>query len=250
MWFVRSYLAAGYCSESVRASSSFSSSSPSAPAWDGRSWSASRPASAASAWSFSRAFSDCSPSAISREKLSRRALYGLVLGFAAVALLVWSVNHALFPELVPLGQLGRFACVWGVAFAFFFTLLEARHREMPKFACWLGRRSYPIYLLHPLALLLLSSTGWPAWAFMPSLFGLTLAARGPDPCLHRAAGNRFRAAARKAPRDVGAVSRCHSLAARGLMRFDVRGQHGPLFPPTTQRLHFQLGPFTMEGAAF
>jgi peptidoglycan/LPS O-acetylase OafA/YrhL len=61
-----------------------------------------------------------------------------------------------------------------LAFSFFVCLVEARHRRMPKVACWLGRHSYPIYLLHPFILVLLTPTGWPVWAFMPCLVGCTL----------------------------------------------------------------------------
>jgi peptidoglycan/LPS O-acetylase OafA/YrhL len=107
-------------------------------------------------------------------QLGRRLLYGLLTSLAATLVLVWAVNHALFPSSVTTGQLGRVACLWGLAFGFFLCLLEARHRQMPKVACWLGRHSYPIYLLHPFILVLLTPTGWPVWAFMPSLVVCTL----------------------------------------------------------------------------
>ena len=62
----------------------------------------------------------------------------------------------------------------GLGFGSFVGLLAARGREMPRVACWLGRRSYPIYLVHPFVLLLLSSTSLSAWAFVPCLVGFTL----------------------------------------------------------------------------
>jgi peptidoglycan/LPS O-acetylase OafA/YrhL len=107
-------------------------------------------------------------------QLGRRWLYGLLTSLAATVVLVWAVNHALFPSDVTPGQLGRMACLWGLAFSFFVCLLEARHRRMPKVACWLGRHSYPIYLLHPFVLVLLTPTGWSVWAFLPCLVGFTL----------------------------------------------------------------------------
>ena len=107
-------------------------------------------------------------------RIGRGALYGLVAGLAAAVLLIWGVNHLLFPEQITYVALGRFAGVWGLAFAFFLGLLALRHRRMPALPCWVGRRSYPIYLLHPVVLLVLSPTGWPAWAFMPCLVGATL----------------------------------------------------------------------------
>jgi peptidoglycan/LPS O-acetylase OafA/YrhL len=108
-------------------------------------------------------------------KLSRRALYGLVAGWFAGAVVVWAVNHARFPEAATAGQLARFGCLWGLAFGFFFGLVELRRRPMPGALCWLGRHCYPVYLLHPLVLILLIPTGWPVAAFMACLVAATLA---------------------------------------------------------------------------
>jgi peptidoglycan/LPS O-acetylase OafA/YrhL len=105
---------------------------------------------------------------------SRRVLYTWVSLLGASVVLVWGVNYLLFPMATTTKQLVKFSLIWGLAFASFLFLLEARHRPTPTFAAWLGRRSYPIYLLHPFVLVVLSSTGWSALWFMPSLIGLTL----------------------------------------------------------------------------
>jgi len=106
-------------------------------------------------------------------RLRRGTFYGLVSGLFAAVVLTWAVSYARFPsDTTPL-QLARFACLWGPAFALFLGLLEARHRRMPRAACWLGERSYPIYLLHPFVIVLIPK-GWPAWAFVPCLVVSTL----------------------------------------------------------------------------
>src|SRR5262249_12857933 len=46
-------------------------------------------------------------------RVGRGAFYGLLSGLFAVTLLVWSVNHALFPAVATLGQLGRAGVVMG-----------------------------------------------------------------------------------------------------------------------------------------
>jgi peptidoglycan/LPS O-acetylase OafA/YrhL len=137
-------------------------------------------------------------------RIGRRSLYGLLAAMAGAVLLGWGVNHALFPSEVRFGHLGRIALIWGLAFGFFVFLLEARRRPMPKLACWLGRRSYPIYLLHPFVLTFVP-TSLPAWAFMPCLLAgaLLLAALAhrlvelPGIALGRRIEKRFKPAARE-----------------------------------------------------
>lgn len=107
-------------------------------------------------------------------KVTRRVFYGLISGLAGVLFLVWCVNHLLYPSVATPGQLMRSVIISVVGFGAFIWLLETRGRPLPALACWLGRRSYPIYLLHPLVLILLSPTHLPAWAFMPCLIGATL----------------------------------------------------------------------------
>lgn len=106
-------------------------------------------------------------------QLTRRTYYGLLGGLAATALAIWGVNHALYPAVATYAQLLRAGMIGLLGYGAFVGLLEARGRSMPVVACWLGRRSYPTYLLHPFVLLLLPS-GWPAWLFMPCLVGGTL----------------------------------------------------------------------------
>ena len=106
-------------------------------------------------------------------RVGRAAFYGALGTLAASIVLVWSVNRLLFPADVSPTELARVAGLGGLAVAFFLALLEARHRRMPAVACWLGRRSYPIYLLHPFVVLLVPIS-WPAWVFMPCLVAGTL----------------------------------------------------------------------------
>jgi peptidoglycan/LPS O-acetylase OafA/YrhL len=104
-------------------------------------------------------------------RMSRRAFYGLLAGLFGVMFFVWGVNHHLYPAVATHGQLIRIVVVGGVGYGAFVWLLELRGRTMPWPACWLGRRSYPIYLVHPFVLLLLTHTDWPTWAFLPCLIG-------------------------------------------------------------------------------
>ncbi len=107
-------------------------------------------------------------------RMSRRTFYGLVAGLVGVVAVVWAVNHAHFPAAVTAANLGRMALLGGLAAVFFFGLMELRHRQMPAVACWLGRRSYPIYLLHPLAMALLAGFDWSPWAYLPAMVCATL----------------------------------------------------------------------------
>ncbi len=106
--------------------------------------------------------------------LSRAVFYSLLGGLWSAVLLIWSVNHALYPSIATSGQLMRGLITGTIGFGAFVFLLEARQRPMPKVLCWLGRRSYPIYLLHPFVLLLLTPGHFPAWALMPCLLSFTL----------------------------------------------------------------------------
>ncbi len=103
-----------------------------------------------------------------------RMLSVWVLAQASILAVVWSINHLLFPEQITTACLREQACTWGIAYLCFFLLLAARQHTMPPLACWLGRISYSVYLLHPLVLLVLARTHWPAWVFLPALLAGTL----------------------------------------------------------------------------
>ena len=105
---------------------------------------------------------------------SHKDVRNCLLGLGMALLIVWGVNCALFPVLSPSEKLGRLLCIWVPAYGFFFALVALRHRQMPKALCWLGRRSYPIYLLHPFVLLVLPAIASP-WVFMTSLLAFTVA---------------------------------------------------------------------------
>ena len=107
-------------------------------------------------------------------RMSRAMFYGLLGGLFAVTLTVWGVNHLLFPEATTVAQLLRWVTSLGLATGGFVGLMELRNRSMPRVAVWFGRRSYPIYLVHPFVLLLLVPTGWSAWFVLPAAIALTL----------------------------------------------------------------------------
>jgi peptidoglycan/LPS O-acetylase OafA/YrhL len=109
-------------------------------------------------------------------QLSRRMLYSFVGVLAMSSALVWARNHALYPSRVTLLDGLNFGRIWLVGVAAFLFLTEVRRRRMPRVACWLGRRSYPIYLLHPLVISL-SLPIVQQWTFVPCvIFGTLLLA--------------------------------------------------------------------------
>ncbi len=107
-------------------------------------------------------------------RIGRKEFYATVGGVFASVMIVWSIHNVLFPTAATYGQLLRYTALMGLAYGSFTVLLELRNSNMPRTACWLGRRSYPIYLVHPFVLLLLNPTHWPVWVLIPCLFVATL----------------------------------------------------------------------------
>jgi len=107
-------------------------------------------------------------------RISRRAFYGLAAAFLGVVAGMWIANRLMFPELVTTWHFLRCAILAALACSLFAFALENRAWTLPKFAGWLGRRSYPIYLVHPFVLVLLAPLDWPWWAALPIIFGATL----------------------------------------------------------------------------
>jgi peptidoglycan/LPS O-acetylase OafA/YrhL len=109
-------------------------------------------------------------------RLNCANFYGLVGALTGAVLLIWSVNRVYFPTVVTLHNLVTFGLVWAAAFALFAIAVELRHRSMPRWMCWLGRRSYPIYLLHPFVIALMANAALSAKSYMSILMMGTLAA--------------------------------------------------------------------------
>jgi peptidoglycan/LPS O-acetylase OafA/YrhL len=87
---------------------------------------------------------------------------------------IWAVNHALFPSEITPACWRELASSWGVAYACFFLLLAARRQCFQPVACWLGRISYSVYLLHPFVLVTVYLANCPSWLFLPTFLGGTL----------------------------------------------------------------------------
>ena len=101
--------------------------------------------------------------------LRRQVFIMFVLGQAILFVAVWWVNHLCLPERMTVECLWELVCTWGIACACFLLLLGARRWAMPQSACWLGRISYSVYLLHPFVLVVLTPMQLQAWAFLPAL---------------------------------------------------------------------------------
>lgn len=108
------------------------------------------------------------------QRMTRATFYGLLAGMFAVTLTVWGANRLSFPEATTVAQLLRWLTILAVATGGFVGLMELRHRPMPRVALWFGRRSYPIYLVHPFVLVLLVPTGWSTGIVLPTAIALSL----------------------------------------------------------------------------
>lgn len=107
-------------------------------------------------------------------RVGRRPFYAFVVAQPAALVCVWAAHLLWLPDHANTPLLWTMLCNWGLAYVCFLGLLELRHRRMPAAVAWAGRVSYPVYLLHPLVLLLLAPLALPAWAHLPALFALSL----------------------------------------------------------------------------
>lgn len=114
-------------------------------------------------------------------EIGRRQFYGLMACAGGMLLGIWVLNNQLYPAVATPHQLFRCTVLNGLGYGLFFLLLEMRHRTMPAALTWIGRRSYPLYLLHPFALIVIQWAGgtrdWPVSVTMATLLvaSLTLA---------------------------------------------------------------------------
>jgi peptidoglycan/LPS O-acetylase OafA/YrhL len=107
-------------------------------------------------------------------RIGRRGFLTLVLAHVGGVAAVWLVNHTLLPERMTSACLRECATMWGTAYACFFLLLALRNRRLPDVACWLGRISYSVYLLHGMVIMLLLMMGWSWWVTLPVALAATL----------------------------------------------------------------------------
>ncbi|MBA4064416.1 MAG: hypothetical protein C0501_12030 [Isosphaera sp.] len=109
--------------------------------------------------------------------IRRATFYRLLAGWVAAVGVVWWAHFRAFPGAGPIlwPVVAHFACRYAIGGGVFLLLLELRRRRMPRVVCWAGERSYPLYLLHCLVLILLLQSSLPGWAFVPCLVAGSLA---------------------------------------------------------------------------
>lgn len=107
-------------------------------------------------------------------RLGLAAMAAVVLGHFAVVGVVWSVNRALFPGSTSVRVLYETAWTWGLTYACFFGVASVPSRFLPGAACWVGRISYSVYLLHPFVLAALLPTTGGNWLYLLAALASTL----------------------------------------------------------------------------
>jgi peptidoglycan/LPS O-acetylase OafA/YrhL len=107
-------------------------------------------------------------------KMSRAGFYTLAAGVLGVVLFRWTFNRFYFPTSESAAGLLRWTATLGLAGGAFILLLETPPHRLPRVGCWLGRRSYPIYLLHPMAGGFIWVQNWHPVPFLFGAIALTL----------------------------------------------------------------------------
>lgn len=106
--------------------------------------------------------------------LTRNHLLAVLFGHFVAVGIVWVVNNQMFPGAINIRTLQETAWTWGLTYTGFFGLMTLRNRRIPSVACWLGRISYSIYLLHPIAIALVILSEFKNWPLMAVSLVITL----------------------------------------------------------------------------
>ena len=85
-------------------------------------------------------------------EFSRRQAYSMLGVHLLSMVAIWSASRIVHPAKMNSDCLQDFFLLWGVAYLILFSLVELRNVRMPKIACWFGKISYSVYLIHPFVL--------------------------------------------------------------------------------------------------